>query len=211
VLECHHAPPLPVALPVGDGRALLARRPDVREAERQLATSTAQIGVATADLFPTVHLTGFYGGIAPQVNQLGTNAALVWGVGPKITWAFPNMTGPLAEVARAKAESAAALAHFNAVVLTALKETEQALTTYGAEIEHHEALLTLQERSRRAFELARTQYIAGAASTLDLLTAENVLISAEATLAVSDAALADDQIRLFKALGGGWGDHRADP
>jgi NodT family efflux transporter outer membrane factor (OMF) lipoprotein len=203
---CRKAPPLTAAMPVGDGRALLERRPDVREAEQQLAAATAQIGVATADLFPRVRLTGFYGGVAPEVGQLGTNIGLAWGVGPSITWTFPVMAGPLAELARTKAAAAAALAHFNSVVLTALKETEQALATYNAEIQHGTQLQTFVTRSRRAFELARTQYIAGAVSNLDLLEAERTFISAQAQLASSDAALADAQIRLFKALGGGWRD-----
>jgi outer membrane protein TolC len=160
--------------------------------------------VATADLFPRVTINGFYGGVAPEVGQLGTNAGLAWGIGPAITWTFPNMVGPLAEVARARAASAAALAHFNSVVLTALKETEQALVAYNAELEHHDELRRLLDRSRRAFELARTQYVAGSVSNLDLLTAEDQLIAAEGQVALSDAAVADDQIRLFKALGGGW-------
>jgi NodT family efflux transporter outer membrane factor (OMF) lipoprotein len=207
VLSCRRAPALSAPLPAGDARALLERRPDVREAERQLAAATAQIGVATADLFPRVRIGGFYGGVAPEVGDLGTNAGLAWGAGPSITWAFPNMAGPLAEVAHAKAGAAAALARFNSVVLTALKETGEALATYGAETGHHEALLQLVERSQRAFDLSRAQYVAGAASSLDLLTAETTLIAAEGELARSDAALTDGQVRLFKALGGGWKVH----
>lgn len=204
VLACQRPPPLKHPLPVGDARALLARRPDVREAERQLAAATAQIGVATADLFPRVELRGFFGGIAPEISEIATNAGLAWGLGPKITWTFPNVVGPLAELTRSRAAAREALAHFNSVALTALKETEQALVSYSAELAHHEELVKLDERARRAFELAHSQYVAGAASDLDLLTAESTLISAQQLLAGSDAALAEDQIRLFKVLGGGW-------
>ena len=121
-------PPRLIALiPVGDGRALISRRPDVRQAERRLAAATAQIGVATADLYPTIRLIGFYGGAATELPQLTTNLGLVWGIGPSISWTFPNQAGPRARVRQAKASQAAALAAFDSVVLTALKETEQAL------------------------------------------------------------------------------------
>jgi len=89
-------------------------------------------------------------------------------------------------------------------VLAALKETEQALTTYGAELDRRQALAEAQARARRGLEIARGQFAAGALPTLDLLTAEQTLIAADAAAASSDAAIAADQVTLFKALGGGW-------
>jgi NodT family efflux transporter outer membrane factor (OMF) lipoprotein len=209
-LESCVAPPrLTGLIPVGDGRALIRRRPDVREAERRLAAATAQIGVATAELYPSIHLIGFYGGAASQVPQLTTNAGLVWGVGPTISWTFPNQAGPRARVRQAKASQAAALAAFDEVVLTALKETEQALTTYGAALEHRRALTEAQERIHRAFQIARDGYAAGSSSYLDVLTTEQSLVALDAEVASSDAELIQRQIDLFKALGGGW--HEVPP
>jgi len=191
-------------IPVGDGSELIKRRPDVRQADRRLAAATAEIGVATADLYPTIHLVGLYGGVADQLSQLNTNAGRTWGVGPSISWIFPNMAAPRARVRQAKAEQAAALASFDAVVLTALKETEQALALYGAALDNRQALGDAQDKLHTAFDIAQAQFLAGALSNLDLLTTEQSLVAFDAAVASSDAALVQDQIAVFKALGGGW-------
>jgi len=204
VLNCTTAPHLKSPLPIGDGASLLRRRPDISEAERRLATATAEIGVTTADLFPRVSLLGQYGGVSNRIPSLGTDRGLTWGVGPSITWQFPNLAGPLAAVRQAKAETAAALARFDSVVLQALKETEQSLSTYESELDHRERLVELQAKSQKAFDLANVQFSAGAVSNLDLLTTEQALVSADALVAQSDAAIVQDQIAVFKALGGGW-------
>lgn len=202
--SCVLPPHLTAVIPVGDGRALISRRPDVRQAERRLAAATAGIGVATAELYPTIHLLGFYGGAASQVSRLTTNLGAIWGVGPSISWSFPNQAGPRARVRQAKASQAAALAQFDSVVLRALKETEQALTAYGAALAHREALSAAQQRIRRSFEIAHGGYAAGSLSYLDLLTTEQSLVAINAEVASSDAQLIGLQIDLFKALGGGW-------
>jgi NodT family efflux transporter outer membrane factor (OMF) lipoprotein len=204
VERCVTPPQLVTLVPVGDGAALLRRRPDIREADRKLAASLAEIGVATADLYPRITLSGFYGGASNEVNMLGSNAGLTWGIGPAISWSFPNMAAPLARLAQANAGAAAALSNFNSVVLQALKETEQALATYRAELDHQAALTTAQSDARRAFGLAQDQYNAGLTSTLDLLTSEETLVDADAAVASSDALVVQDQIAVFKALGGGW-------
>ena len=201
---CVTPPRLTALIPVGDGRALISRRPDVRQAERRLAAATAAIGVATADLYPTIRLTGFYGGAATEVSQLTTNAGLAWGVGPSISWTFPNQAGARARVHQAKAAQVAALASFDSVVLTALKETEQALSTYRATLDNRQALVDAQGKIHRSFEIARDEFAAGSLSTLDLLTTEQSLVALDAAVASSDAALVQDQIAVFKALGGGW-------
>jgi NodT family efflux transporter outer membrane factor (OMF) lipoprotein len=201
---CAKPPSLVALVPVGDGAALIRRRPDVRQAERHLAAATADIGVATADLYPTIRLLGFFGGAAASLSQLGTNAGRAWGVGPSISWTFPNMAAPRARVRQAKAAQAAALATFDSAVLTALKETEQALAVYSAALENHQALLEAQGRIHEAFRIAQDQYLAGAISNLDVLTTEQTLVELDAAVAESDAALLQDQVALFKALGGGW-------
>ena len=201
---CVAPPRLKAPLPVGDGASLLKRRPDVRLADRRLAAATARIGVATADLYPRISLTGLYGGAAPHLGDLVTASGLTWGVGPEINWSFPNMAGPRARIHAAKAEAAARLAGFDSTVLQSLKETEQSLATYGAELDHRKALGEASERAQRTVDMARGQLANGAASTLDILVSEQTLIAANAAAAASDAALAQDQIAVFKALGGGW-------
>jgi NodT family efflux transporter outer membrane factor (OMF) lipoprotein len=201
---CVVPPQLEAPLPVGDGASLLKRRPDVRLADRRLAAATARIGVATADLYPRITLTGLYGGAAASLKDLVTEPGLTWGVGPEINWSFPNMAGPRARVAAAKASEAVSLANFDNTVLQALRETEQALATYGAELDHRKALGDALERARRAAGMAHGQFAAGSATTLDTLTSDQTLLAADAQVAASDAALAQDQVAVFKALGGGW-------
>jgi DHA2 family multidrug resistance protein len=203
-LDCQSPPRLASTLPAGDGAALLRRRPDVRAAERALAASVARVGVATADLYPRISLTGFWGGAADKIDLLDTGTGLAWGIGPSIRWSFPNQALPRARVAQAEAAATGALAQFDAAVLRALKETEQALSVYAAELEHNAALVDFQAKEAHAFALARDQFGAGSVSNLDLLTTEQALIAADAAVAQSDAAVAQDQIAVFKALGGGW-------
>jgi NodT family efflux transporter outer membrane factor (OMF) lipoprotein len=205
--SCLEPPQLHTLVPVGDGAALIRRRPDVRQAEWHLAAATAQIGVATADLYPSVRLVGFYGGAATQLSDLGTNVGLTWGVGPAINWNFFNQSAARARVRQAKAAQAAALASFDAVVLGALRETEQALTLYGAALEHRAALVEARDDIHSAFDIAQHEHAAGALSNLDLLTTEQSLVALDAAVASADAGLVLDQIALFKALGGGWQDH----
>jgi outer membrane protein, multidrug efflux system len=202
--SCVVPPRLGELIPVGDGHMLISRRPDVREAERRLAASTAQIGVATADLYPTIRLSAFYGGAATEAPQLVHNSGLIWGLGPSIIWAFPNQLGARARVREAKGSQAAALASFDSVVLRALKETEQALATYGAALDSRQALVDAQARIHRSFDIAREEFAAGSVSSLDLLTTEQTLIALDAAVASSDATLVQDQIAVFNALGGGW-------
>jgi NodT family efflux transporter outer membrane factor (OMF) lipoprotein len=201
---CITPPHLVALIPVGDGSQLIKRRPDVRQAERRLAAATAEIGVATADLYPTIRLVGLYGGAAVELSQLNTNVGRTWGVGPSISWTFPNMAAPRARVRQAKAAQAAALASFDAVVLTALKETEQALALYSAALDNRQALGDAQDQLHTAFGIAHAQFLAGALSNLDLLTTEQSLVAVDAAVASSDAALVQDQIAVFNALGGGW-------
>jgi NodT family efflux transporter outer membrane factor (OMF) lipoprotein len=203
-LACVRPPQLDALIPVGDGVELLRRRPDVRQAERRLAAATARIGVATADLYPRISLTGFFGGASATLPELTTNVGRAWGVGPSIQWSFPNQAGPRARVQQAKANTSAALAGFDAAVLRALKETEQSLAIYGTELDRRQALADAQVQAQKAFDLAHDQFIAGALTQLELLTTEQSLIDIDASVAASDAALIQDQIALFKALGGGW-------
>jgi outer membrane protein TolC len=191
-------------LPAGDAAALLRRRPDIRAADRRLAIATAQVGVATADLYPRISLSALYGSIATPWPQFDTVNGLTWGIQPSINWTFPIQSGLRARVMQAKAGSAAALANFESVVLTALKEAAQTLSTYSAEAEHNAALQVARDKARRAFNLAHGQFVAGAVSNLDLLTSEQTVVAADAAVAISDMAMVQDQIAVFKALGGGW-------
>jgi NodT family efflux transporter outer membrane factor (OMF) lipoprotein len=203
-LTCADAPQLAGRIPVGDGASLLRRRADVREAERRLAAATAGIGVATADLYPRISLTGFYGGLGANLSSLSQESGLAWGIGPSISWTFPNQSGPRARVREAEADSQAALDHFDSVVLNALRDTEQALVRYRADLESRASLIAARTRANEAYRFAHSAFLSGSISTLDVLTSEQALVSADSAVATSDAAVVDDQIAIFQALGGGW-------
>ncbi len=211
VEACRRPPQLVALLPIGDGAMLIRRRPDVRQAERRLAAATAQIGVATADLYPTVRLSGFYGGAATEVPQLTQNIGLAWGLGPSISWNFLNQAAARARIRQAKAYQAAALASFDSVVLTALKETEQALAVYGAALDNQRSLTQARERIHASFNIAQNEFVAGSVSNLDVLTTEQSLVALDAAVASADTAIIQDQIAVFKALGGGWRKEASSP
>jgi NodT family efflux transporter outer membrane factor (OMF) lipoprotein len=201
---CTIPPRIARALPVGDGAALLRRRPDVAEAERNVAAATARIGVATADLYPTISLTGAVNSAANSFTGLGASNAISYALGPLLTWSFPNILAAKAHIRETTAQTSAAISSFDSTVLTALRDTETALTTYGGELNRHAALASARDNANRAFTLAQIQHSDGSLSFLDLLTAESTLVSADQQLAQSDQTVSNDQIAVFQALGGGW-------
>ena len=191
-------------VPVGDGRALLARRPDVREAERKLAAETARVGVATAELYPRISLGGSVGSTGNSFGDLFGGGPLRWLLGPLISWNFPNMEGGRARVAQAEASTKAALATFDGTVLQALQETETALSAYSHALERQHRLGDATEQARVAARISRAQLREGRADFLAVLDAERTLAGAEADLAQADAEVTTTQIAVFRALGGGW-------
>jgi len=196
-------PPEPVAaLPVGDGAALLRRRPDLRQAERQLAADTARIGVATADLYPKISLGG--SGNFFRNDQVRGGDSFSFSLGPLISWSFPNIAVARARIRQAEAQGEASLATFDGRVLTALKEVEQALATVATEQQRLDALREAQERSEQAYRFADLRYRAGSIGYLDVLVAQADLLAARSAYAGSVQRLASNRVDLFKALGGGW-------
>src|SRR5690606_9751664 len=210
LLTCKAPPQLTQPIPVGDGAALLRRRPDVRQAERNLAAATARIGVATASLYPTISL-GLSGGSAGPANMLGERGTFSWSVGPLISWTLPNTGVAQARIAQARASAGAALARFDAAVLGALRETESALVTYARQLDRDAALRAARDQSALAAGQAGQLFRAGKTDYLTVLDAQRTLAANESALAASQAALSDDQIALFLALGGGWQDAPAQP
>jgi len=202
--RCRTVPSAPQPLPVGDGQALLARRPDVRQAERTLAADTARIGVATAALYPSITLLGGVSLGATRFSNLGNAGSVGYSLGPLISWNFPLNGAARARVAQSKAVAEGSLARFDGAVLTALKEAEQALARTGGAATREDALRRAMTASTDAARLSRIRFDYGADSFLQLLDAERQRASARAALAQAEAARADAQISVFKALGGGW-------
>jgi NodT family efflux transporter outer membrane factor (OMF) lipoprotein len=201
---CHSVPKVKIEIPIGDGAALLARRPDVRAAERKLAADTARIGVATASLFPSVTLLGSVSLGSPKVDHVGRSASIGYSFGPLISWTFPNVAVARAKIRQARAGSDASLAEFQGTILTALRETEQALARYAAALDENAALLRAAQSAQQAADQTRQRFDSGRDNFLDLLVAEQNRATARQALAQSDTKVANVQVSLFKALGGGW-------
>ena len=191
-------------IPVGDGQALLARRPDVRAAERRLGADTARIGVATAELYPHISLGASLGSTGPNIGDVFTGGPLRWLLGPLISWAFPNQEGARAKIAVARADTQASLATFDGTVLRALEETETALSAYARALDRRTFLKAARDEAAKAATITRAQQREGAVDLLAWLDAERTFAETEAALAEQDARVADAQIDLFRALGGGW-------
>jgi len=204
VATCEAAPGLASPIPVGDGASLLSRRPDLRQAERELAAAVARVGVATASLYPTVTLGGSIGTSATSLSGLGSSDSFRFSVGPLISFSFTNLAVGRARVAQAEASAEAALANFEGSWLRALEETESALTRYARELDRREALRRARIQGAEAARIARLRYQAGRDPFQVVLDAERSLAAIEAELARSDAQLSDNIVSLFLALGGGW-------
>jgi NodT family efflux transporter outer membrane factor (OMF) lipoprotein len=190
-------------IPVGDGAALLARRPDVRAAERRLAAATARIGVATADLYPRITLGGSFGSNGSGLGNLFGAGPLTWLLGPLLSWTA-NREPARARIAAAEADSQAALATFDGTVLRALEETETALSNYARLLDRRTALQAAFDEAQTAVRITRARQREGQINSLELLDAERTVADAEAAVADVDGAIAGAQVELFRALGGGW-------
>jgi multidrug efflux system outer membrane protein len=197
-------PPLPQIVAVGNPADLLRRRPDIRVAERNLATSTALVGVAVADLFPKVTFTGSVGyaaGSADALGDLGTRTQLI---APAISWAALDLGRVRARIAGARARNEASLALYEQTVLRALEETEDALITHARARERLEHIVASERASRTAAQLARVRYDGGMVDFLEVLDAERTLLATEDNLAQSRTATGTSLIAVYKALGRGW-------
>lgn len=200
--DCARVPTPLAEIPVGDGQALLARRPDVREAERTLAADTARIGVATADLYPRISLGG--SGNFFRNDMVRGGDSFTFSLGPLISWSLPGLVAGRARIQQAEATTQASLAAFDGTVLTALKEVEQALAFYAAESRRNAELGQAASHAEAAYRLADQRYRAGSIAFLELLDTQRALLDARSARAASDQELGSRRIDLFKALGGGW-------
>lgn len=201
---CSTPPALSRPIPVGNGATLIARRPDVRQAERELAAATARIGVATADLYPDIQLGLSVGSTATSVDDLASSRGFRIGLGPLISWTFPNTGAARARIAQAEASAQASLARFDGTWLGALEEAESALTRYAREQERIQALRRARANSAEAARIARLRYRAGREAFQIVLEAERSLAQTDSALAQAEAQLSNNLVSLFLALGGGW-------
>jgi multidrug efflux system outer membrane protein len=197
-------PTLPVAHDIGTPELLLRRRPDIRVAERNLAASTAQIGIAVGDLFPRITFLGHWGFDAFNSSDLGNAGTETFSFGPSISWAAFDLGRVRQKIAQREAVADGALAKYEQTVLQALEETDASLTAYSKAIVKQQHLQTSANSSLEAAKLARARYENGVADFLQVLDAERTALAAEDQLARSQTQTATALLATYKALGGGF-------
>jgi multidrug efflux system outer membrane protein len=191
-------------IPIGLPSDLLRRRPDVRRAERNLAAATANIGVATADLFPRFSLTGTLGQESLHFNNLSDGASRYWSLASGFSWPILDSGIIHANIRLQNARQQEALNLYTKSVLTALEDVENALIAYGNEQERLKLLQAETTANRKTFNLARQRYEKGLVDFLNVLDAQRQLYQSEDALAAGKGRLAAALVALYESLGGGW-------
>ena len=191
-------------LPVGDLGDLLRRRPDVLRAERGLAAGTADVGAATAELYPRLDVGGFLGFVALRGSDLGSASSRAFSLMPGLGWPALRLGSARARLRGAEARAQGERALYEQTVLRAIEDVENALTGYGQNQQRLRSLVQASEQSRRAAELAEVRYREGAAPYLDMLDAQRTLLRAQDAVAEAETASYTSLVALYKAMGGGW-------
>ncbi|HLF97194.1 MAG TPA: efflux transporter outer membrane subunit [Methylococcaceae bacterium] len=200
----------PGAIPAVEGEAvadlpseLLRRRPDLRRAECRLASATAEIGVATAEMYPKFNLSAFLGLQNPNLAQL-TPVGKSWSLGAAAVMPLFNWGRIRANIQAKEAQRDELLHAYQAAVLAALRDVEDALAAHGEDRLRRQALEQSVQAADTALQLAMERYRKGLTSFLDVLDAERTLYAAQNQLAGGQADVSADLVALYKALGGGW-------
>lgn len=195
---------LPPDVPPGLPSELLQRRPDIMQAEQELSAATARIGVALAQRFPTLSITGVLGVASPQLSNL-LNSGTEFGASGL------GLAGPLLnaqilgfEQQTAEAQTRQALANYEQTILVAFQEVEDALVAVQTARDQRNAQTEQVEALRSALQLANLQYTGGITNYLDVLIAKRNLFDAELALAETHRLYLVSIVQLYKALGGGW-------
>jgi NodT family efflux transporter outer membrane factor (OMF) lipoprotein len=204
--ELEAARPIPVApraVAVGVPADTLRRRPDVRRAERMLAAETARIGVAEGELYPKLALNGNIGFVSSESSSLFERASGVFSFGPSVRWNVFDAGRRRNEVAAQDARTDQALLRWQRTVLSALEESENAMTAFAREHERRDSLFEAASQARLAVDLAKSQYEQGLSDFQSVLDSERALALLDDELARSESAITTNLIRLYKSLGGG--------
>lgn len=202
VLQPRAVPAFAKALPLGDTSNLLRQRADVRMAERRLAAATARVGVATADLFPRIRLSGFVGFLGGDASGLVNGNNKAWSLTPSISWAAFDFGSVRARLRASKAQADGAAAEYEQAVLLALEDTENALTRYAKQQARLGIVAEQAQAARKAESLAQLRYREGSEDFLALLDAQRNQLAADDALAAAEAQVNVSVVAVYKALGG---------
>ncbi|HEX4794930.1 MAG TPA: efflux transporter outer membrane subunit [Humisphaera sp.] len=200
----HPLPSAPPEVPIGLPSELLRRRPDVRQAERQLAAANARIGAATADLFPRFALTGGVGLAAGHPSDLFNSSSIYYSIGPQINWRIFDAGRIRANVSVQTMREQEAMAQYQSTILRSLEDVENALVGYNEERQRWQFLREAVAANRRAVDLAGQLYTKGLTDFLNVLEAQRNLFASQDLMAQSEETVSANVVALYKALGGGW-------
>jgi NodT family efflux transporter outer membrane factor (OMF) lipoprotein len=197
-------PPVPPRVPVGLPSELAERRPDIRQAEAQLHAATADIGVADANFYPSLNLTGSLGLQSLQFNNFFNVNAKQYAIGPGLT--IPIFQGGQlrATLRLREAQQQEAAITFQKTVLQAWHDVDNALTAYQTEQSRRDQLVQAVTDNQHAVVLSQSRYQQGVADFLSVLDAERSLLATQLQLADSTTTVSTNLVALYKALGGGW-------
>jgi len=199
--------PIPIApaeVPIGMPADLLRRRPDIRRAERQLASATARVGMATAQLYPRFTINGTFGFDATKFSHVANWASRYYSIGPGVSWPIFDAGRIRANIRVTNEAVDQSLSIYEQTVLIAMQDVEDALIDYSREQMRHQALSEAVAADHTAVDLATQQYQQGVVDFLTVLEAQRSLYGAQDSLTQSEVQISADLVALYKALGGGW-------
>lgn len=197
-------PPVPPTVPVGVPSTLARRRPDIRRAEASLHAATANVGVAVAQFYPDISLTGQVGTRATQASGLTHWSSLFYSFGPSISLPIFQGGALVSNLHLSQAQQQEAALDYRKTVLLALRDVDNALAVYRTDQERRASLGDSVDAQQAAFELARDSYRKGLVTFINVLDAERQLSDARQQYAQSTMQVSTDLVALYKALGGGW-------
>lgn len=183
---------------------LLRQRPDILRAERRIAMASADVGVATTDLYPHFSLTGAAGLASVSARDLFSSASLLWKIGPTMTWPILRRGQIVDTIAVRNVQLQEALITYRNTILTALEEADDAIASVAQQKARRASLAGAVNEADQSVELAQARYAGGMTDYRDVLAVETKRFQAQDLLAQSDAAVALSQVALIKSLGGGW-------
>ncbi len=197
-------PSLPASVALGDIDEMLRRRPDVRRAEALLQQRIAQYNISVANLYPKIAFGGSIGFSAIDFSNFGSKESFTWSIFPNISWAAFDLGRVRQQIKRDDALTLAALNQYEKTVLEGLEEIKTSLSNFTQELKRREILRTSSKASAEAATFAQQRFNAGLDNFIDYLSADNALLQAENTLALSEISSARSLVAIYKALGGGW-------
>ncbi|BAK84705.1 secretion protein [Novacetimonas maltaceti] len=197
-------PPVPVSVPVGLPSELAERRPDIRMAEERLHAATANIGVAIADFFPRVTLSGSLDVQALQFSGLGSWASRQYGFGPTATLPIFEGGRLTGQLRLRKAQQREAAVMLQRTVLKAWQEIDDAMADLSAAQNQRDRLAEAVKENQIAVQTAQAQYVQGSSDFLNVLTLQNALLATQNQLVQATTNVSTSAARLYRALGGGW-------